>query len=176
MRLRSILAMAALAIPCCAQQSNKADVFSGQHVTSQLSALVQTARGPGSSGATLGDYKSHSIKLSTRTASGGAEVHAHYDDIFFVTGGKATMVTGGSVIHAKTDTDGETKGSRIENGKSETIAKGDVVHIPAGTPHQLILAPGGTYSSIVVKVRESSEFPSALNVPSSRHPPQAPRH
>jgi mannose-6-phosphate isomerase-like protein (cupin superfamily) len=168
--------MAALAIPCGAQRSNKADVFSGRDVTSQLSALVQAAKGPGSSGATLGDYKSHSIKLSTRTASGGAEVHAHYDDIFFVTGGKATMVTGGSVVNAKTDTDGETKGSRIENGQSETIAKGDVVHIAAGTPHQLILAPGGTYSSIVVKVRESSEFPSALNVPSSRHPPQAPRH
>jgi mannose-6-phosphate isomerase-like protein (cupin superfamily) len=157
MRLRIILAIAALAIPCCAQQPNKANVFSGRDVTSQLSALVRAAKGPGSSGATLSDYKSHSIKLSVRTASGGAEVHAHYDDIFFVTEGKATLVTGGSVIHAKTDSDGETKGSRVENGKSETIAKGDVVHIPAGTPHQLILAPGGLYSSIVVKIREPSQ-------------------
>jgi mannose-6-phosphate isomerase-like protein (cupin superfamily) len=154
MRLTLLLAMAALAIPCCGQQSNKADVFSDQDVTSQLSTLVRAAKDPGSSGATLGDYKSHSIKLSVRTASGGAEVHAHYDDIFFVTGGEATLVTGGSVIHAKTDRDGETKGSRIENGKSETIAKGDIVHVPAGTPHQLILAPGAIYSSIVVKVRE----------------------
>ena len=68
---------------------------------------------------------------------------------------KAKLVTGGNVIHAKTDSDGETKGSSIENGKSETIAKGDVVHIPAGVPHQLILTPGSTYSSIVIKVRES---------------------
>jgi mannose-6-phosphate isomerase-like protein (cupin superfamily) len=157
MRLLEILAMAAVAIPCYAQELKKADIFSDRAVTSQLSALVQAARGSGSSGATLSDYTSHSIKLSVRTASGGAEVHAHYDDIFFVTEGKATLITGGTVIHAKTDSDGETKGSGIENGTSETIAKGDVVHIPAGVPHQLRIAPGDVYGSIVVKVRESPE-------------------
>ena len=157
MRLTFILAVAALVIPCCAQAQSGAEVFSGQSVTSQLVALVQAAKGSGSSGATLGDYKSHAIKLSVRTASGGAEVHAHYDDIFFVTDGKANLVTGGSVVNAKTDSDGETKGSSIQNGKSEMIAKGDVVHIPAGMPHQLILAPGSVYSSIVIKIRESSE-------------------
>jgi mannose-6-phosphate isomerase-like protein (cupin superfamily) len=152
-----MLTMAALAIPGYAQTENKAQVFSGQAVTSQLKALLQAAKGSGSSGATLGDYKSHAIKLSVRAASGGAEVHAHYDDIFFVTEGRANLITGGSVVSPKTDSDGETKGSSIENGKSLTIAKGDVVHIPAGVPHQLILVPGNEYSSIVVKVRESSE-------------------
>jgi mannose-6-phosphate isomerase-like protein (cupin superfamily) len=157
MRLTVMLTMTALAIPGYAQTENKAQVFSGQAVTSQLMALLQTAKGSGSSGATLGDYKSHAIKLSVRAESGGAEVHAHYDDIFFVTEGKANLITGGSVVSPKTDSDGETKGSSIENGKSLTIAKGDVVHIPAGVPHQLILVPGNEYSSIVVKVRESSE-------------------
>jgi len=157
MRLTLIVTMAALAIPCCAQAQRNVEVFSGQSVTSQLTALVQAAKGSGSSGATLGDYKSHAIKLAVRTASGGAEVHAQYDDIFFVTEGKADLVTGGSVVNAKTDGDGETKGSSIQNGESQIIAKGDVVHIPAGTPHQLILAPGSIYSSIVIKVRESSE-------------------
>jgi mannose-6-phosphate isomerase-like protein (cupin superfamily) len=157
MRLTLIVIMAVLAIPCCAQAQSKIEVFSGQSVTSQLTALVQAAKGSGGSGATLGDYKSHAIKLSVRTASGGAEIHAHYDDIFLVTDGKADLVTGGNVANAKTDSDGETKGSGIQNGEFQTIAKGDVVHIPAGTPHQLILAPGSIYSSIVIKVRESSE-------------------
>ena len=156
MKLIEILAIAVASIPCCAQGPKKADVFSGQAVTSQLSALMQAAKVPGSSGATLGDYTSHSIKLSVRTSSGGAEVHAHYDDVFFVTEGKATLVTGGDVIQPKMDSDGETKGSGIENGRSEMISKGDVVHIPAGVPHQLRIAPGEVYSSIVVKVREPS--------------------
>jgi mannose-6-phosphate isomerase-like protein (cupin superfamily) len=157
MRLIAALAMAGLLIPCFPQEVNKADVFSNDAITSQLSALAQAATRSGSSGATLAKYPLHSIMLSVRSASGGAEVHAHYDDIFFVTGGKATLITGGSVIQATTDKDGETKGSGIANGRSQTIAQGDVVHIPAGTPHQLRVLPGDVYSSIVVKVREPSE-------------------
>jgi hypothetical protein len=114
MRLTVLVMMAALAIPSCAETDSKAEVFSDQAVTSQLTALLQAAKGSGSGGATLGDYKSHAIKLSVRVASGGAEVHAHFDDIFFVTGGKAELITGGSVVNPKTDSDGETKGSSIE--------------------------------------------------------------
>jgi mannose-6-phosphate isomerase-like protein (cupin superfamily) len=152
-----VAAMAAFAIPCCAQLQSNAQVFPDKDVTSQLAALAQKAKGSGSSGATLADYKSHAIKLSVRAASGGAEVHAHYDDIFFVTEGKATLVTGGTVENAKGSSDGETTGSGIRNGNSQMIAKGDIVHIPAGVPHQLIVAPGSEYSSIVIKVREPSE-------------------
>ena len=74
MRLIVMAAMAALVIPCYAQALAKAEVFSGQAVQSQLTALIQAAKASGSSGATLGDYQSHAIKLSVRTASGGAEV------------------------------------------------------------------------------------------------------
>jgi mannose-6-phosphate isomerase-like protein (cupin superfamily) len=154
MRLIAILAAVALAIPAYAQTASKAEVFSGQDVAAQLAALAQTAKASGSSGATLGDYTSHAIKLSVRTASGGAEVHAHYDDIFVVTQGSATLITGGTVINAQTGKDGETKGTGIHDGKSQTIAKSDIVHIPAGTPHQLIIAPGDVFSTIVVKVKE----------------------
>jgi len=154
MKLIPILAIVALAIPCYAMAQNRAEVFSGKDIVSQVEALVQTAKTSGSSGATLGDYKSHAIKLSVRTASGGAEVHAHYDDIFVVTQGKATLVTGGTVVNPKAGSDGETKGSSIQSGNSQTIAKEGIVHIPAGTPHQLIIAPGDVFSAIVVKVKE----------------------
>ena len=154
MKLVPILAVTVLAIPSFAQTASNAQVFSGDDVAAQLKTLVQAAKPSGSSGATLGDYQSHSIKLSVRTASGGAEIHAHFDDIFVVTEGKATLITGGTLVNAKTGSDGETKGSSIDGGKSETIAKSDIVHIPAGTPHQLIIAPGEVFRTIVVKVRE----------------------
>ncbi|HZD50128.1 MAG TPA: hypothetical protein VE178_15405 [Silvibacterium sp.] len=154
MKLIAVLAAAALTLPAFAQSPGRAEVFSGKDVAAQLATLAQKAKGPGSSGATLGDYKSHAIKLSVRTASGGAEVHAHFDDIFVITGGSATLITGGTVIDPQTGADGETKGSRIQNGTSQAITKDDIVHIPAGTPHQLIIAPGDTFSAIVVKVRE----------------------
>jgi mannose-6-phosphate isomerase-like protein (cupin superfamily) len=154
MRLVIFAAMAAAAVTCVGQTKPVAQVFSARDVQSELVSLVQAAKIAGSSGAVLGSYPSHSIRLSVRTASGGAEAHAHYDDIFVVTQGSATLITGGAIENAQTDSDGETKGRDIRNGQSQTIGKDDIVHIPAGTPHQLIIAPGGVFSSIVVKVKE----------------------
>jgi hypothetical protein len=71
-----------------------------------------------------------------------------------VTQGSATLITGGAIENAQIDSDGETKGKDIRNGQTRTIGRDDIVHIPAGTPHQLIIAPGGVFSSIVVKVKE----------------------
>ncbi|MGB7190381.1 MAG: hypothetical protein WBD10_09615 [Acidobacteriaceae bacterium] len=154
MKLIPILAAALIAAPCFAQSNGGAQVFSGRDVTTQMASLVAKAKASGSSGAKLGEYGSHAIQLSVRTKSGGAEVHAHFDDIFYVTEGKATLITGGTVIDAKANADGETHGKGIENGQIRTISKGDIVNIPAGTPHQLKIAAGAVYAAVVIKVRE----------------------
>ena len=134
--------------------SKKADYFSARDIQKQLADLGPKAQPSGSSGSTLGDYTSHQLKLSVRTSSGGAEVHAHYDDVFVVTQGKATLTTGGTIENAKTGDDGETKGTDIQNGNTQVISVGDVLNIPAGTPHQLKIDQGTLFSTIVIKVRE----------------------
>ena len=48
MKLASILAIAALAVPACAMAQSKAEVFSGKDVTSQLETLMQAAKTSGS--------------------------------------------------------------------------------------------------------------------------------
>jgi mannose-6-phosphate isomerase-like protein (cupin superfamily) len=154
MKLIFVVAVTVFMMPRCASAQGKAEVFSGKDVESQLATLTQKAKTPGSSGAKLGDYQSHTISLSVRTSNGGAEVHAHYDDIFIVTEGKATLVVGGTVIDGKTDQEGETRGTGILNGSSQAIVKGDIVHISAGTPHQLTIGSGDVYGAIVVKVKQ----------------------
>ena len=154
-QLLAICALPLLAIAAYAQNdAKKAEYFSAQDIQKQLADLAPQAKSSGSSGSTLGDYTSHQLKLSVRTSSGGAEVHAHYDDVFVVTQGQATLTTGGTVVDPKTDADGETKGPTIHDGTTQIISVGDVVHIPAGTPHQLKIAPGTLFSTIVVKVKE----------------------
>ncbi|HYK35953.1 hypothetical protein [Alloacidobacterium sp.] len=148
-------ALSFFSIAAYSQTSGKrADYFPAQDVQKQLTDLVSKSQASGSGGATLGDYGSHKIQLSVRTTSGGAEIHGHYDDIFVVKQGHATLTTGGSIIDAKTSPDGETKGSGIQDGHVQEIAAGDVVNIPAGTPHQLKIPEGVLFSTIVVKVRE----------------------
>lgn len=159
LKLIPIFAAAALvipcALPCAAQTAGHAQVFSAKTVAAELATLTQEAKAKGSGGTTLYNYGSHAIELSVRTESGGSEIHAHFDDIFVVTRGHATLITGGTVLNGKTNSaTGETEGSGIRGGHAQTIVKGDIVNIPAGTPHQLIIPHHSVYSAIVIKVHE----------------------
>lgn len=149
-----ILVFVALGTPAFAQGGGKAEVFSAAQIREQLAGLGTQAAASGSSGSTLADYGSHKLQISVRTASGGAEIHAHFDDVMIVQQGRATLITGGTVIEPKTGPDGETKGTSIQGGKSQTISVGDLVTVNAGVPHQILVAPGTTYSAVVIKVKE----------------------
>ena len=132
----------------------KPSVLLQKDAAARMASLVPEARAKGNAGATLVDYGSYKIQLSVRTQSGGAEVHAHWDDVMMVQQGSATLVTGGAVVDGTTDADGETHGAKIEGGQSQTLAAGDVVTIRAGTPHQILLPPDTVYGAVVVKVHE----------------------
>jgi uncharacterized protein GlcG (DUF336 family)/mannose-6-phosphate isomerase-like protein (cupin superfamily) len=80
---------------------------------------------------TLG-YKIHA---SRREAQGQAEVHARDTDIIYVLDGSVTFVTGGTVVDPKVTGEDEIRGSRIEGGTLQALNKGDVIVVPAGTPH-----------------------------------------
>jgi glc operon protein GlcG len=91
------------------------------------------------------DYGSESfrVKASSRSKLLDAEIHMEWTDVIYVQKGSATLVTGGRLSNdttPKTFPDGrpfnETKmGSSIIGGQSRHISAGDVVVIPAGTPH-----------------------------------------
>jgi len=154
MRLVIAWGLMAFCVPAVAQSTTKAEVFSASSIHDKMAQSTEQAKAKGSGGAMLGSYGSHAIQLSARTASGGAEVHAHFDDVMLVTEGSATLVTGGTVVDGHTNSDGETHGTSIKDGVSQTVSVGDVIHVPAGTPHQLLINPGTTYSALVIKVKE----------------------
>jgi glc operon protein GlcG len=91
------------------------------------------------------DYGSESfrVKASSRTKLLDAEIHMEWTDVIYIQKGSATLVTGGRLSNdttPKTFPDGrpfnETRmGSSIIGGESRRISVGDVVVIPAGTPH-----------------------------------------
>ncbi|MGA2807850.1 MAG: hypothetical protein ABSE87_06920 [Terracidiphilus sp.] len=150
----AIVASLALGVPAATLTGDKAEVISAHDVQAQLAQLAPQAKASGSSGSTLASYGNLALKLSLRTSTGGAEIHAHYDDLMIVQQGSATLITGGTVVDAHLESDGETKGASVQGGKAQTIAVGDVVVVPAGVPHQLVIAPGTLYSALVAKVKE----------------------
>jgi mannose-6-phosphate isomerase-like protein (cupin superfamily) len=149
-----ILAFVALSLPAFSQTGGKSEIFSAAQIRQHLATLGTQAAASGSAGQVLADYGSHKLQISVRTTSGGAEIHAHFDDVMIVQQGTATLITGGTVIDSKTGPDGETKGTGLQGGKSQTISVGDLVTVNAGVPHQIIVASGTTYSAVVVKVKE----------------------
>lgn len=75
------------------------------------------------------------IHAGRREAPGTAEVHHNETDIFYVIGGSAALVTGGRVMEPKEVAAGEIRGQGIEGGEVHQLRKGDVIIVPAGTPH-----------------------------------------
>ena len=106
----------------------------------------------GTAAVTLDTFPTHFTMVAVRLQSGGAELHKKAADIFVVMDGEATVITGGTIINP-TGTGDEVKGTRVEGGTSQLLRKGDVIMIPANTPHQTTLAPGKTFTYYVVKVK-----------------------
>ena len=96
--------------------------------------------------------RNYMVHASRRDAPGMAEIHARDTDIIHVLGGSATFVTGGTVVEGKTTAPDELRGTGIASGERRRIGKGDVLIVPAGTPHwfQEVTGPLTYY---VVKVR-----------------------
>lgn len=110
--------------------------------------------GDGSASETLREYPQHRVMLSFRGRDGEVEVHESLADLFCVLAGKATLITGGLVHGARTIAAGETRGESIEGGARQTLRAGDVAHVPAGTPHQMLVKSEDTITCLVIKVQE----------------------
>lgn len=108
----------------------------------------------GNASDTLARYPNHFTMLAYRNSNGGAEIHNQNADVFIIERGKVTLITEGSVPDAKETSPGELRGAAVVGGKSTLLTAGDIVHIPAGTPHQMLVAPGDEVLYFVVKIKE----------------------
>jgi glc operon protein GlcG len=86
-------------------------------------------------GVPLLEVDGYKIHASRRETAGVAEVHDWETDIMYVLEGSATVVIGGEVVDPKVVEPGQVRGSMIQGGETRRVGKGDVVVIPAGTPH-----------------------------------------
>lgn len=103
-------------------------------------------------GQDLARYGNHYLMLAQREATGSAEVHEHEADIFVIEAGQAVLITGGKMVNAHTEKPGEIRATSIEGGEKHEVSSGDIIHIPAGVPHQLQIEKTKPFTYFVVKV------------------------
>jgi mannose-6-phosphate isomerase-like protein (cupin superfamily) len=100
----------------------------------------------------LGRGSGYTYSFNHRDLNGAIEVHMQWTDVFVIQSGSATLVTGGSLAGAKEASPGEWRDGRMTGSTSAKLKPGDVVIIPATTPHQFQLAPGEQVNYLTFKV------------------------
>jgi mannose-6-phosphate isomerase-like protein (cupin superfamily) len=92
------------------------------------------------------------ILSGQHTSPGVVEQHTNETDVFYVVDGAATFITGGTMIGGKEASSGEWRGTDIQGGDAHSLVQGDVIVIPAGTPHWFKTVPTAIHY-FVVKVK-----------------------
>jgi mannose-6-phosphate isomerase-like protein (cupin superfamily) len=96
----------------------------------------------------------YQLMETRREKNGQAEIHADWSDHILVQDGEARLVTGGSAVGAVVTAPGEQRGTSIRGGASVPMKPGDYFFVPAGTPHQMLVPPGGHIRFIAFKTHK----------------------
>jgi mannose-6-phosphate isomerase-like protein (cupin superfamily) len=124
----------------------KVEYFSAAQLTSHIArpadglASKQFLNGPGSN-----------VYIVRRDKTGDAEVHMALNDIFVVKSGHAKITVGGQVTGNHETAPTEWRGGDITGGTDYSLGPGDVLFIPAGVPHRVLVSPKASITYVTVK-------------------------
>ncbi|MEZ5365992.1 MAG: cupin domain-containing protein [Bryobacterales bacterium] len=144
-----LIPVVVLSAPLMAQD---AQVWSGAELKQYSKKLKPNLNADHYATENLGNYGSHYMLMVYREGNGPAELHAKQTDFYVVQEGSATLHLGGKITESKEIEPGEVRGKSIEGGKTRKLKPGDVVDIPANTPHQITLGKGETITYLIVKI------------------------
>src|SRR5579864_2337752 len=124
------LFVAALFVLQAAAQAPAPAVY---RAAAELTAGLKTAPAPPDMATSAVENSDHyRINIVRRTMAAGAVSHPDGTEVHHIIEGAGTLVTGGTMVRP---TSGGGGRATIEGGQSRRVAKGDVILIPAGTPH-----------------------------------------
>jgi mannose-6-phosphate isomerase-like protein (cupin superfamily) len=92
------------------------------------------------------------IVLAQRREAGLAEYHDHTNHVFIMVEGEATLVVGGTMVDAKRTAPDQMRAPSVEGGTTYHLSKGDVITIPAKTPHWFKEVPTKTVAYYAVNI------------------------
>ena len=90
------------------------------------------------------------IVLAQRRAAGEVEYHAKTNHVFIIVEGEATFIVGGTMVDAKETAPNQRRAPSSQGGQTYYLTKGDVITIPAKTPHWFKEVPTKTIAYYAV--------------------------
>ena len=90
------------------------------------------------------------IVIAQRRGAGEVEVHEKTNHVFIIVEGEATFVTGGTLVSARDTAPGQRRAPSVQGGEVHHLTKGDVITIPAKTPHWFKEVPTKTIAYYAV--------------------------
>ena len=100
---------------------------------------------------TLVDYGyppgAYRFRFIYRDADGFPEIHEDGLDVVFVKSGEGTLLVGGEMLNRT-----GVRGTGISGGFRYPLGPGDIIHIPANTPHSYLVPEGGHITYVLVRV------------------------
>ena len=92
------------------------------------------------------------IVLAQRRGASEVEVHENTNHVFIIVEGEATFVTGGTMVEPKNTAPGQTRAKSVNGGQTYHLTKGDVITVPAKTPHWFKDVPTQTIAYYAVNL------------------------
>lgn len=87
----------------------------------------------------IADGPGFKLSFAMRNKPGKVEQHANWNDEIIIQEGDVLLNYGGTSVNAKPSGPGELRGDSIDGGKRLLMHPGDIVTIPAGMPHQMLI-------------------------------------
>jgi mannose-6-phosphate isomerase-like protein (cupin superfamily) len=91
------------------------------------------------------------VLAARRDRDGEVEVHDRLNDEFVAREGHASVRVGGRVEGNRQTAPNEWRGGQITGGRVYQMSPGDVLWIPAGMPHQVLVPTGKSFSYLAFK-------------------------
>jgi len=150
--MRLVLAMLAVIVSVGQAGAGGVYVWRSTDIAAKGASLAQRLDAQKVASETIATEGNRTFMVAHREGSGLAEWHETQADVMFISAGHITMVYGGTIVGGKTTAPGEMRGASIQGGTEAKLGPGDVLHIPARVPHQMMLAPGTQVTYFVTKI------------------------
>ena len=126
----------AIAAPAIAVAADPTSFASSAEVKAQIAAMERAMKpGQGFAWQPLVGKDPTAAAIEIWKRPGKPAVHPEEAEYAIVLAGAGTLVSGGTLAAPSTTRPGLVEGARIDGGTTRPLRPGDVLMIPAGTPH-----------------------------------------